>query len=117
MAFLTLVAYLYGGMAIHQVYPFATVAPHTAFLSVALAVGIICARSRHKIVSMMMSDTAAAQALRRLLVVAILLPISAGWMRLTGERLDFYGMEFGLALMVLFAVIGLTASVYWQGGR
>ncbi|MBZ0169548.1 MAG: GAF domain-containing sensor histidine kinase [Kofleriaceae bacterium] len=114
IALLTLVAYLYGGTEIHQLYPFTTVAPHTALLFVVLSIGVLFARSQHRIVSIMMSDTVAAAAMRRLLVVAILLPISAGWVRLIGQRFGLFGTEFGLALIVVFAIVALTVSVYWQ---
>ncbi|HWQ70002.1 MAG TPA: GAF domain-containing protein [Patescibacteria group bacterium] len=115
MAFLILVAYLYGGMAIHQVYPFATVAPHTAFLFLALSIGVVFTRAQHRIVGVIMSDTATAAAMRRLLGVAILLPILAGWVRLKGQQFGFFGTEFGLALIVVFAIVALTGSLYWQG--
>lgn len=114
VAFLTLVAYLYGGMAIHQVYPVATVAPHTALLFVALSIGVVFARAQHRIVDIVTSNTVAATAMRRLLLLSIVFPVFMGWVRLKGERLGFYGMEFGLAIMVLFAIITLTASIYWQ---
>lgn len=114
VAFLTLVAYLYGGMAIHQVYPFATGAPHTALLFLALSIGVVFARVQHRIVGVVTSDTVAAAAMRRLLLLSIVFPVFMGWVRLKGERLGFYGMEFGLAVMVLFAVITLTVSIYWQ---
>ncbi|CBE69158.1 putative Histidine kinase [Candidatus Methylomirabilis oxygeniifera] len=114
VALLILVAYLYGGVAIHQVYPLATVAPHTAFLFLALSIGIVFTRSGHRIVGVMMSDTIAAVAMRRLLIVAIFLPALAGWVRLKGQQFGFFGTEFGLAVMVLFAIITLTASIYWQ---
>src|SRR5574337_1198741 len=112
---LILVGYLYGGMAIHQVYPFATVAPYTAFLFLALSIGVVFARAQHRIVDMVMSDTATAAAIRRLLGVAILLPILAGWVRLKGQQFGFFGTEFGLALIIVFSTVALTASVYWQG--
>ncbi|MDE2181121.1 MAG: GAF domain-containing protein, partial [candidate division NC10 bacterium] len=113
-ALLTLVAYLYGGAAIHQAYPFVTVAPHTALLFLALSIGVVFARAQHRIVDVVMSDTTTAAAMRRLLVVSILLPILAGWVRLKGQQFGFFGTEFGLALIVVFAIIALTASIYWQ---
>ncbi|MDD5559719.1 GAF domain-containing sensor histidine kinase [Candidatus Methylomirabilis sp.] len=114
VAFLTLVAYLYGGVAIHQVYPFATVAPPTALLFLALSIGVVFARAQHRIVGVMTSDAAAAAAMRRLLVVAILLPILAGWIRLKGQQFGFFNTEFGLAIIVVFAIVALTGSIYWQ---
>src|SRR5574337_1769363 len=114
-ASLILVAHLYGGMAIHQHFPFATVAPHTAFLFLALSIGVVFARAQHRIVGIVMSDTIAASAIRRLLVVAIVLPVLAGWVRLKGQQFGFFGTEFGLALIVVFAIVALTGSLYWQG--
>ncbi|MDE2060332.1 MAG: GAF domain-containing protein [candidate division NC10 bacterium] len=113
-AVLSLVAYLYGGAAVHQVYPRETVAPHTALLFLVLAVGILFARSQHGIVSFVMSDTAAASAARRLMLIVIVLSVFLGWMRLMGERLNLFGTEFGLALIVVFGILGLTGSIYWQ---
>src|SRR5574337_1738563 len=114
-ASLILVAYLYGGMAIHQHFPFATVAPPTALLFLALSIGVVFARAQHRIVGIVMSDTIAASAIRRLLVVAIVLPVLAGWVRLKGQQFGFFGTEFGLALIVVFAIVALTGSLYWQG--
>lgn len=115
--FVTLVAYLYGGAAIHQANPFATVAPHAALLYIVLALGVLFARARHRLVCVLSGETVTAAAMRRLLVVAILLPVTLGWIRLIGERSGFYGMEFGLALMVTLAAAGLTISIYWQAAK
>ncbi len=113
-ASLTLVVYLYSDAAVHQTYPFVTVAPHTTLLFIVLSVGVLFARPQHTVMGIMTSDTVAAAAIRRLLLVAILLPGSIGWVRLTAQRFGLFGTEFGLALMVTFAIVGLTGSIYWQ---
>src|SRR5574337_1246390 len=63
-ASLILVAHLSGGLAIHQHFPFAPVAPHTAFLFLALSIGIVVTRPQHRIVGIVISDTATAAAIR-----------------------------------------------------
>lgn len=113
-AFVTLVAYLYGADAVSRGFPFAGVAPHTAVVFAALSVGVLFVRARHRLACVISGETMTAASMRRLLLVAILLPVALGWVRLTGERFGLYGMEFGLALIVTFAVAGLTASIYWQ---
>ena len=114
-ALLSLTAYLYGEATIDQAYPFVTGTPFVAILTATLAVGILLARSQHRIVSSMASDTAAAAAMRRLMLLSIVLPGFLGWVRLVGQRrFSLYGTEFGLALMVVFATIALSASIYWQ---
>jgi signal transduction histidine kinase len=114
-AFLTLVAHLYGATALHQAYGFATVAPHSAVLFVALSIGVLFARPQHGIMGIMASGTVAAVAMRRLMLLTVALPVSLGWVALIGqEQYDLYGMEFGMALIVVAAVVGLTVSVYWH---
>lgn len=114
-AFLTLVAHLYGATALHQAYGFATVAPHSGLLFVALSIGVLFARPPHGFVGVMVSDTVGAVAMRRLMLLTVVLPVFLGWVRLMGQqRYDLYGTEFGLALIVVFAVMGLTASICWQ---
>lgn len=115
--FVMVVAYLYGADAMSRGFPFAAVALHTAAVFIALALGVLFARTRHRLLCALSGETVTAAAMRRLLLVAILLPVFAGWVRLAGERLGLYGFEFGLALMATFAVIGLTASIYWQATK
>src|SRR5574337_352973 len=113
-AFLTLVAYLYTGAALHHLYPRVTLDTPAAALFLALAVGVLLTHTPHGFRELVASETLAAAAMRRLLLLSILLPVFAGWVRLQGERSGLYGMEVGLALMVMLAVAGLIGSVYWQ---
>ena len=62
---------------------------------------------------MILTDTTMGGGLaRRLLPVAIGLPILLGWLRLEGERAGFYGTEFGVSCFVV-ATAGLFSVLIW----
>ena len=96
---LTIVGYIYsapsfiGSMAIHTNISF--------FL---LSAGILCARPDRGFMGTAISDTAGGILMRRLTPAIIGIPILLGWLMLWGERGNFYGVAFGVALFTIFLI-------------
>ncbi|MEO8136218.1 MAG: PAS domain S-box protein, partial [Betaproteobacteria bacterium] len=112
---LTLVGYLYEVRSLYAISPFSSMAAHTALLFVVASLGILYARPGEGPFGILSADGIGSTMARRLLPLAIVLPILIGGLRMQGERAGLYGFEFGLALfatanVVVFAVlIWLTA--------
>ncbi len=114
IAFVGLLGYAYGVRSLYGVALYSSMAVHTAFLAFALALGILCARPRRGLMAIITSDSAGGYIARRLLPAALLVPPLLGGIRLLGERVGFYGLEFGLALFAASNVVVFTVLVWWS---
>jgi len=111
ISFLAVLGYLYGVSALYAVPGYASMALHTGVGFLVLAVGMLAARPDRSWVAILGSPRAGGMVARRLLPVAILVPVALGWLRLMGEQAGLYATEFGLALMVSSSV----ALLLWFG--
>jgi PAS domain S-box-containing protein len=89
---------------------------HTSITFVLLCLGGLAARSSKGSMRIATSHGPAGQLLRGLLPTAVVLIVAAGWLRLQGERLGFYGTELGTALLVTLSIILLYVLV-WRSAR
>jgi PAS domain S-box-containing protein len=116
IASVALVGYLYDARSLYGVEPFASMSINTAMCLGVLAVTLLASRPQQPPVSLL-TDTGMAGSLTRRLLPAVLIgPAVIGLLRLAGQRADFYGTEFGLALMVVGCTVFLVALV-WINGR
>jgi signal transduction histidine kinase len=106
-----LVGYAYGVRALYAVDPFSSVALHTAFGLAALAIGILCARPDRGMVAVFVGDTAGGAMARRLVPVALALPLALGWLQLEGERAGVYPAAFGTGWFAVSNVVILIAAI------
>lgn len=90
----------------------ASTAPHTSLAFLVLAVAVLRARPRCGVMALIQGPGLGAATLRRLLVPVIAIPLVVGWLRLEGERVGFYGLELGLAMMIVSAAVLSIAVVY-----
>jgi signal transduction histidine kinase len=108
-----LVGYAYGQRALYAVDPFTSIALHTAAGFAALALGILCARPDRGMVAVVIGDTAGGAMARRLLPVALALPIVLGWLQLEGERAGAYPAAFGTGWFAVSNVVIVVAAILW----
>jgi hypothetical protein len=115
LSFVAVLEYLYGAQQMYQIRPYATVAVHTAILSVALGVGFVLARPDRSIARELFSLHHGGLMARRVLPLAILLPMIVGWLRLEGQKAGWYQTEIGLALFaVTFVINGIARLYVWR---
>jgi PAS domain S-box-containing protein len=77
----------------------------TAGIFVALSVGVVFARPRSGLVSLLTSQSAGGYVARRMLPAAILAPAALGWLRLFGEKAGYLNRPFGISLLVLSNIL------------
>lgn len=111
---LALVGYLYGVSSLYSMGGFNSVALHTAVTFLVLGAGILCLRPDEGLLGLLTSNSMGGHVARRLVPVAILMPLFLGWLRLTGQRAGLYDMEFGLALFALSNVVLFTVVIFWN---
>jgi PAS domain S-box-containing protein len=116
IAFIAVLGYLYSAEQLYRIRPYASVAIHTAMTVLALGLALVLVRPDRSIAMELFSKHHGGLAARRLLPIAILMPVVAGWFRLQGQRAGWYGTEVGLALFAAANVITFTA-VIWLAAR
>src|SRR5712691_3626549 len=105
---LALLGYLYGVPALYRIFAYESTALHTPLLFLVLGGGALWARPDCGLMATVTSDHTGSWMARRILPVAISLPIVIGWLRWGGERIGLYETAFGLALFVMSNVVILT---------
>ncbi|MEJ0037531.1 MAG: PAS domain-containing protein [Gammaproteobacteria bacterium] len=116
ISFVAVLGYLYGAQQLYQIRPYASVSFHTALLVVALGVGFVLARPDRSIARELFSQHHGGLMARRVLPLAILLPMIVGWLRLQGQRAGWYETEAGLALFASANVV-IFGIVIWLAAR
>src|SRR5256885_14046598 len=108
-----LVGYVYGVRALYAVAPCSAVASHPGLAPLALGLGILGARPDRGMVAVVIGDTAGGALARRLLPVALGLPLALGWLRLEGERAGLYPTAFGTGTYAVSNVLIFVAAILW----
>jgi len=113
IAFMALVGHAFGvdgliGIALHTQM---TLAAAVGFLL--LSVGFLLASPDDGVIARLTGDDAGGIVARRLVPVVVGLPLVIGWLRLQGERLGLYNLEFGVVLMVITTNLALLTVVLW----
>jgi PAS domain S-box-containing protein len=107
-----MLGYAYDVKALYQFAGYSSMAVHTAVGFVALAAGLLCARS-DGLVRVLTTQGPGAQVARRLLPTAILLPLVLGWLHESGERAGVFAPPVGAGLLSLVTMFFLAATVWW----
>jgi signal transduction histidine kinase/CheY-like chemotaxis protein len=92
---------------------YANMAFATALAFVLLGAGVVAARRDTGIMRILQEGGPAADAIRRLLPAVLVTPILLGYLRLEGQRYGYFGLEFGIWVLV----VGLTivfGVVIWR---
>ena len=115
IACVSLLGYAYG---VNSMYGFREEIPMalgTAIALVALGIGIACARPDRGLVAVIIGDDPGGILARRILPVAVFLPVLLGWLLIAGQRANLFSPQYGTAIAVVISVfafvtmIGITA--------
>ena len=113
IAILALVGYSYGLIGYYTTPNYVPMSLPGAIGFLLLATGILHARARGGIMGIIVSDTAGGMLARRLIPLAILLPIFLGALRLAGEKAGWYETKFGAAHAATAFIVLFLAAVWW----
>ena len=104
--------YSYGNRSLYTFLPFSSMAAHTATLFVVACLGVLFARPYEGSFGILTASGIGSTMARRLLPIAIILPVLMGWLRLAGENAGIYGEELGVALFATVNVV-IFALLIW----
>lgn len=108
----TVIGYVYGAPALHPTWPTSTMALHTAVLFAVASIGILGAQADRSPLGILASEGTGSTIARRLLPLAIAVPVLIGWFTLHGERAGVYGLELGLMLLVVASVATFVLMIW-----
>jgi PAS domain S-box-containing protein len=109
--------YVYGAQALYQVAPFSSIAAQTAFLVVLTSAGVLCACPALGVIELMIAPGLAGRFSRRVLPLALAIPLIEGVARLVLQRqaavpADMVAVMVGTS-MTLLLVLLLAVSAVW----
>ncbi len=113
MGLLPCLGYLYGATALIGIGRYTQMAIHTAMLFIVLSVGILLLRPINNLILMAFSNTRGGWLLRHLAPFIIGLPMILGWLRIAGERADYFDGPLGTALMMIILMSLLLGMLLW----
>ncbi len=93
--------------------PFDTMAIHTSVVTTLLGVAMFFVRPGLGVMATFNSQRLGGFLARRTLPIALTLPFFLGWLRLKGQRADYYGTEFGLAIFACTNTVLFGMLLWW----
>ena len=113
IALLSLLGYLTGATMLYGIARYTGIALSTAVAVFCLSLGVFVARPAVYPAALVLADNAGGQLARTMLPMAIFLAPVLSWLRVRGEALGLYDLQFGRALLLL-AFISIFTLVVWQ---
>jgi len=113
IALIALIGYLYDIREFYGYAQYTQMALHTAFTLLILSAGILCVVSNRGIMAVISGNDFGGFLARRLLPTTIAIPILIGWLRLEGERQEFFGSAFGVFIVALIYIV-LFMFLVWK---
>jgi diguanylate cyclase (GGDEF)-like protein len=110
---LCLVGYAYDITNLFRVDPYTSLAMHTAATLVIVCIGLLYARPDLEIMTPIRSQRLGGLAARTLLPAAVSVPLLLGWVKLQGEELGLYQLEFGTAVHTVSTIIAFAVLVWY----
>ncbi len=106
---LGLIGYIYNVTSLYKVSGYTSMAAHTATTFIILGCAVLSTYPNRGVMPLLTGDHVGGYLTRRLLPVAIALPIALGWLTLKGQQSGLYDSQFGLSLFVsLYLVVSVV---------
>ena len=110
-SYIAIIGYAYNVSALYTVFPYSSVALHTAILFLMLGVGLTIKESTGGLTQFLTSPYSGGRAARRLLPYILFVPPTLGWLGLEGEHVGLFGTEFAMALVVVANIVIFAAVI------
>jgi PAS domain S-box-containing protein len=111
-----LIGYVYGVESLYKFYAYRSMSLQTALLFFLLGLGALSARAEPGLLAVITSEYIGGLMARRLLPLAVAVPLIIGWFRLEGEQLGLYGNRFGLAIFATSNIV-IFSVLIWSSAR
>jgi signal transduction histidine kinase len=112
LATIAIVGYTYGAGELYSVARYTGIAWPTAVTLLAIAIGILSARPDVDPIATLVSDGPGGIMARRMLIPAIVIPLTLGYFRIRGQQADYFDTGLGTALLVVSLILVLTATIW-----
>jgi PAS domain S-box-containing protein len=109
---LALLGYGFGATFFYQVGGYIPMALHTAYGLLVLATGLLAAEPTAGAMDVVARDATGGVIARRLLPLAVALPVVLAVLRAWGERRGYYDTAFGIALTTVATIVVVGAAVW-----
>jgi len=113
---LSVVGFAYSIPVFYGETSIAKIALNTGIVFLILAVGVICVRPGGGMQRMLSTTDPGGVMARRLLPLAVVVPLALGWLQLVGQRAGVYGLPVG-AWLLTTATIACLLAVIASGAR
>lgn len=113
VATLAIAGHIYDARSLYAVEGFATQSRPAAIAVLLVALSLLCARPRHGFMMLITGPSVASSSARRMLPL-VLVPPLLSWLRLQGQSLGWYGLEFGVALVSVGSAVSLASLLLWS---
>lgn len=114
LSLLSITGYAYRSIAFYGQTINSQIALHTAITLLILSLGVFWITPNKAISGIIYNNNYGGTIARRLLPVAIFMPLILGWIRLKGQDLGFYDTEFGLTIYAITTIVFFTSFILWQ---
>jgi signal transduction histidine kinase len=109
IALMGIVGRTYGGRAAYH-----AMAPSTAIAFLILALGVLWSQPERGLMRIVLSHSAAGASARRLLLLAIVILIGLGWLRVLGEQAGLYDSAYGTAAFTIVRISLFMGLILWN---
>jgi PAS domain S-box-containing protein len=113
ISLVALIGYLYGAKSFYSLTAYRPMAANTAIAFILLTMGIVLSRYRYGFVSVITQKNIGGYFARRLIPIAIGVPVLVSFLQLQGQKYKLYDQEFGSALGVTIIIIIFSALMWW----
>lgn len=113
ISLLAILGYIYSIRSLHVVSVFFPMALHTAICFVFLCLGIFFAKMRSGFMQVITAPRLGGQLSRRLLPIAILLPLALGWLSFEAERAHVLNEYLSTSLIVLCMILAFSIIIWF----
>lgn len=114
LSLLAITGYAFGVRPFIGYAQFIPMALHTAVCFFLLSLGLFFTFPNRGLMNTITSPYAGGMIARKLLPLAILLPIVLGWLRLLGERAGWYQTDFGTAFFATLMILVFSIGIWWN---
>ena len=111
---LTVIGYVYGIQALRGPETYTQMGLPTGLAALILGFGLIFMYPQGGPFAVLSASTIGGMMARRLLPVALIVPLAVGWLRLFGQERGLFEVEFGIALFALANVLIFGIIIWWN---
>jgi signal transduction histidine kinase len=112
LALIPMTGYIYGATELYAIGRFTGIAFHTAVALLVLGLGLIAARPSAGPVAALLTEAPHGIMARRLLVVAVSVPLVLGYFRVLGERRGWYDVSLGASMFAVAMIVLLSLTIW-----